>query len=113
MTIPVASNWCPTCEETCTDHVSVCTVCGTGLTQRPPRRSPTAALAAGPATTDRVRLLPTLMDALPELRQANQDLTAMIRRIRQQIQDTEVQQERLFQELQHAREEWQQAPAEW
>ena len=53
------------------------------------------------------------MDALPELRQANQDLTAMIRRIRQQIQDTELQQERLFQELQHAREEWQQAPAEW
>eukprot|EP00977_Amphora_coffeiformis_P006622 scaffold1428_cov159-Amphora_coffeaeformis.AAC.12 len=107
MTIPTTFDWCPACEETCTDHTSVCTVCGTALTQPPPRRS------AAAATSDSVRLLPTLMDALPELRQANQDLTAMIRRIRQQIQDTEVQQERLFQELQQAREEWQQAPAEW
>lgn len=53
------------------------------------------------------------MEAMPELRQANRDLTVTIRRIRQQIQETEEQQGRLFQELQQTREEWQQAPAEW
>ena len=111
MTIPAASDWCPACEETCTDHASVCTVCGTLLTQPPPRRRSTGTAAA--SSGDSVRVIPTLTEAFPEWQQVNRDLTAMMRRIRQQIEETEAQQERLFQELHRAREEWQQAPAEW
>lgn len=39
MTIPLV-NWCPECDETCDDHTTICTMCGTNLTT-PPRRQPT------------------------------------------------------------------------
>lgn len=115
MTIPATSNWCPACEEACHDHASVCTVCGETLTTPPGRQrhESSSSQARTAASTTNNRTLPTLLEVLPELRQANQDLQAMIRRIRQQIEETHVDQERLWQDLQQARQEWQTPPAEW
>lgn len=116
MTIPAVSNWCPACEEACHDHASVCTVCGTALTTPPQQQGQqrsTSSRAAAADTAATTRTIPTVMQVLPELRQTNQDLTSLLQRIRQQIEETQVDQARLWQELQNAREEWQMAPAEW
>ena len=110
MTIP--ANWCPACEDTCDDHPSVCSICGTALTTAPqaPQRRQQAAAAA---TTTTPRVIPTLLEAMPELRQTTQNLQDLIHRIRQQITEAQADQERLWQDLQQARDDWQTAPAEW
>lgn len=118
MTIPATSDWCPACEETCRDHASVCTVCGTTLTFPPPRLGRHATSSRNNNATNAtagasIRALPTLLEALPEIRQANHDLHELIQRIRQQINQTEADQTRLLTEFQQAREEWQTAPTEW
>ena len=119
MTIPAGNNWCPTCEEVCHDHASVCTVCGATLTAAPSTATTTATnhrdrggdpRAAQPPT---IRTIASISEVLPELRQINRDLQEMTRRVRQQIQQTEADQARLWEELQQARREWETAPAEW
>jgi hypothetical protein len=106
MTIPAASDWCPACEETCVDHAAVCTVCGTSLTT-PPGRSPETA-SRSPS------VFPTLAEVLPQVRQANLDLTSRLRAIRQEIAATQADQARVWQDLAQVREDaWQEAPAEW
>lgn len=113
MTIP-ASNWCPLCQEACRDHATICTVCGTALTALPVASVDTATSTSNTSTTTRISLLPNLNEVTgPEIRSVNQQLTALVRSLRQRMDAIETDQARLWRELRTAQHEWQQAPAEW
>jgi hypothetical protein len=97
------------------DHATVCTVCGTSLTTPPGRSRATAATSSSNSPS----VFPTLAEVLPQVRQANLDLTSRLRAIRQEIAATQADQARVWQDLAQVREDataaatWQEAPAEW
>lgn len=70
----VESNWCDLCQETCHDHPTMCSICGTALTER---------TAEAPAAEEPPRE-EQLLDAM---RQASRDLSNILGNLRGQVQD--------------------------
>lgn len=105
----IRNTWCSDCQETCRDHPSICTVCGSELEAppSPPERQNRRTEENEP----RVRAVPENM--LNEARTAGRDLRTMLFQLRNRISDTEQEANQLLEELQQYREEWERIPAEW
>ena len=108
MTIPAGNNYCPSCQEICHDHPSICTVCGAALqvppapaaADNPPQRNTNRAAAN---EADGFRVVPNhLMD---EIRQSTQELTQLLRRVNEQVEETRQTQQELMASLQGIRRE--------
>jgi len=94
------TRWCPTCEEDCLDHASICTVCGTAL-----------------QSSASVRLVPPQLEQ--QVRAASQDLTSLLSNLRSQVRDLQNATNqtgdavaRLRELSMQVGEEWQNVPAE-
>ena len=70
----VETNWCEVCQDACQDHPTMCSICGTPLTER---------TAAAPAAPE----LPREEQLLDAMRQASRDLSNILGNLRGQVQD--------------------------
>ena len=66
------TRWCPTCQEDCTDHSTICTVCGTRLLQ----------------SSASVRVVPSSLER--EIHTASQELIATLQNIQSQVRNLQV-----------------------
>ena len=95
------TRWCPICSEDCTDHATICTVCGTPL-----------------QSSASVRAVPPQLER--DLHNANQQLTSLLASLRTQVRDLREATEQTGDVLATLRDlsaaqaggEWQEAPAE-
>jgi len=76
----MVSNWCDVCQEACNDHPTMCSICGTPLTERTEAAS---APAAAPSEMGREDQL------LRDMRQASQDLRNILGNLRGEVHDLE------------------------
>jgi predicted amidophosphoribosyltransferase len=80
MTIPAGNIYCPSCQEVCHDHPSICTVCGTTLTSPP----------AHQATQQQSRPYSLVPEELVEdVRQNARHLSHLLRHVQQSVVDTQ------------------------
>lgn len=101
MTIPSGDNYCPSCEEVCHDHPSICTVCGTTLVAPPaPSNSNNS---DNTTTTPRVRVVPEHL--VDEIRTSTRALADLLRNINEQVESTRQTQQELMESLQGIRRE--------
>ncbi|EEC50136.1 predicted protein [Phaeodactylum tricornutum CCAP 1055/1] len=119
----IRHNWCSECKETCLNHATLCTICGSTL-EAPPaavvsdlaRRNQDS--AARRRTNDPPGSLFsfTMQDLVQEATQNQRrdlgDLRELLENIRQEIRATGVAQQDLLEEMRSVREEWQAVPAE-
>ncbi len=118
MTIPL-NNWCNACQETCHDHATICTVCGTTLGIPPAslsssrgNASGTNATTATATTTARTVLGDEILD---DMRQASQDLREILGSLQGQVRNLDsltrsiMEQQQQLQQRQQ--QEWQTIPA--
>jgi hypothetical protein len=119
----IRHNWCSECKETCLNHATLCTICGSTL-EAPPaavvsdlaRRNQDS--AARRRTNDPPGSLFsfTMQDLVQEATQNQRrdlgDLRELLENIRQEIRATGVAQRDLLEEMRSVREEWQAVPAE-
>lgn len=88
------TRWCPTCQEDCTDHSTICTVCGTLL-----------------QSSASVRVVPPSLER--EIHTASQDLISRLQNIRSQVRDLQAVADNNNDQLaQLLRQQWQTVPAE-
>ncbi len=78
----MVSNWCDVCQEACNDHPTMCSICGTPLTERTEAANAPAP-AAAPAGIAREDQL------LHDMRQASQDLRNILGSLRGEVHDLE------------------------
>jgi hypothetical protein len=73
-TMTIINDYCPTCEESCSDHATICTVCGTELESRPSEGT-------------RVPNPPTYIrpDEFLELQQSNAEMSILVTQLRQRL----------------------------
>lgn len=62
------TRWCPTCEESCLDHATICTICGTTL-----------------QSSASVRVVPPQVER--DVRAASQNLASVLNNLRTQVRD--------------------------
>ena len=72
------NNWCEICQERCSQHPTICSICGANLTVPPPIST------AIDATTNDIATNARLLD---EMREASLDLTNILGNLRGQVQD--------------------------
>jgi PA domain/Ring finger domain len=91
------TRWCPTCQEDCIDHSTVCTVCGTLL-----------------QSSASVRVVPPSLER--EIHTASQDLIARLQSLRSQVRNLQAvadnNNDQLSRLLQQRQQQWQAVPAE-
>ncbi|GAX19005.1 hypothetical protein FisN_8Hh226 [Fistulifera solaris] len=96
MTIPAGNIYCPSCQEVCHDHPSICTVCGTTLTSPP----------AHQATQQQSRPYSLVPEELVEdVRQNARHLSHLLRHVQQSVVDTQQAQQELMESLEMLRGE--------
>ncbi|GAX15473.1 hypothetical protein FisN_8Lh226 [Fistulifera solaris] len=104
MTIPAGNIYCPSCQEVCHDHPSICTICGTTLTS-PPAQATQQQQQRSPYS-----LVPE--DLVEDVRQNARHLSHLLRHVQQSVVDTQQAQQELMESLEILRGEIiQQTPA--
>jgi len=94
MTVPAGDIYCPSCEEICHDHPSICTVCGTQL-ESPP----------SPAVHQRSPQPPSFLDEsyVEDIRRRSDEIRGMIQMVQAQVEATQETQQDLFGMLEEMR----------
>lgn len=101
MTIPPGNIFCPSCQEACHDHPSICTVCGTSLTSPPEATQQQRAIS-------QYSLVPE--DLVEDIRQNARHLSDLLRHVQRSVVDTQNAQQELMESLEILRGEIQQTP---
>ncbi|VEU40738.1 unnamed protein product [Pseudo-nitzschia multistriata] len=88
-----SDNWCGVCQEACTDHPTICSVCGATLEARPLQADRQGQAPAHPADPDPV--LAALQGNVPEhlileMQAASRDLRNILGNLRGQVQNLDV-----------------------
>lgn len=108
----IINDWCPSCDESCQDHASICTVCGDPLVSRPASRP--RPVAAEPSV--RLLALPDTATLMRDLATSNYEIAIMLGGLRERVsgirqQVTEIRQ-RMGEAQQNAIVQQQQLPPE-
>jgi Ring finger domain len=105
MTIP--SKWCPTCDEVCQDHPTMCTICGTILVD-PPQSLPARTGTTTSLSTPSVSLIPEALSH--DVRRSGQELRMWLSSLNTRIAAIRNEQNVLRQQLEENVAMWQATP---
>lgn len=101
MTIPAGNIYCPSCQEACHDHPTICTVCGTTLTSPPEVTQQRRAVSQYSVVPE---------DLVEDIRQNARHLSNLLRHVQRSVIDTRHAQQDLMESLHILRGEIQQTP---